>query len=371
VKKVLGMLIVTAALGGLTGCGTQRQASPLKPSRAVAVAPFRSANPVAGQAAWREAGQAAPRGVRGIDIGGSDGDRSSTQIWAVTDQGQILSSLNGGKVWTTAASGHPALSAIVYDGLGHTSNWFPSGCAVGTNGAVVYFGPATQFAKQAWKVADSGTTAELTAVSWGGVGQFWAVGDSGTIIHSTDYGATWSPVSSGIGETLSAVCFGDDKHGWIVGQDGVALATIDGATWRRLAVPTTVALNDVVFVDAEHGWVCGDGGVVLHTKDGGLHWLIQNTPLTGNIRGIDFIDSKRGWVVDGTGATRRRDRLHRSHDRLGRRQFERACDHHRWLARHHWTGDEGPAADECSGGAEDVVQFHYQRRTVRLGSRGD
>src|SRR5262249_39230477 len=44
-------------------------------------------------------------------------------------------------------------------------------------------------------------------------GTFWAVGDTGAIVRSTDDGATWTPETSGTSENLYAVHFADAQHG--------------------------------------------------------------------------------------------------------------------------------------------------------------
>ncbi len=69
---------------------------------------------------------------------------------------------------------------------------------------------------------------------------------------------------------LGGVAFADQSHGWAVGAAGTILVTSDGgATWTAPSapVPTTQDLAGVAFVDAGHGWAVGAAGTILHTSE--------------------------------------------------------------------------------------------------------
>jgi hypothetical protein len=51
----------------------------------------------------------------------------------------------------------------------------------------------------------------------------WAVGYPGTILHTTNGGASWSPQSSGTTNYLYGVAFTDANNGWAVGRYGTIL----------------------------------------------------------------------------------------------------------------------------------------------------
>src|SRR5437660_8132005 len=60
----------------------------------------------------------------------------------------------------------------------------------------------------------------------------WAVGDGGTILHTSNGGSTWSPQTSGSNSSLLGVAFPDATNGWAVGSPGTILHTSDGgSTW--------------------------------------------------------------------------------------------------------------------------------------------
>nr|MCU0294777.1 YCF48-related protein [Candidatus Nanopelagicales bacterium] len=79
--------------------------------------------------------------------------------------------------------------------------------------------------------------------------------------------ATWTAQNSS-GPTLFDVAFTDTSHGWAVGDGGTILATSDGgATWTAQSSGTTEnVLYGVAFTDASHGWAVGGGGTILATS---------------------------------------------------------------------------------------------------------
>jgi photosystem II stability/assembly factor-like uncharacterized protein len=78
----------------------------------------------------------------------------------------------------------------------------------------------------------------------------WAVGDEGTILHSSD-GQRWDPQMSGTNQTLYSV-FGsiDGKALWAVGDRGTILHSGDGEHWDRQALKNSVqSLGSTVLPD--------------------------------------------------------------------------------------------------------------------------
>ena len=75
--------------------------------------------------------------------------------------------------------------------------------------------------------------------------------------------------------SVQAVTFTDATHGWAVGASGTILATTDGgATWSaqdsgHTAVGTRADLYAVAFIDATHCWAVGTDGTILATTNGG------------------------------------------------------------------------------------------------------
>ncbi len=88
-----------------------------------------------------------------------------------------------------------------------------------------------------------------------------AVGDSGTILRSTNRGATWVSQSSGTRQPLLAVSFVDANLGNTVGYSGTVLRTTDGGgTWTPQDSGTFLNLFGLYFADANNGMAVGDFG---------------------------------------------------------------------------------------------------------------
>jgi len=129
----------------------------------------------------------------------------------------------------------------------------------------------------------------------------WAVGAHGTVLHSTDGGATWVVQASGTVERLRSVFFVDRAHGWAVGARGTIIYTTDGGqTWVRQPSP----VDDEAFVAVEmqgmtDGWIVGDEGVVLRWN--GDRWLLQ-ARTSYAFTDFQLLDSDHGWATTAEGA---------------------------------------------------------------------
>jgi len=85
-----------------------------------------------------------------------------------------------------------------------------------------------------WGVQNSGTTNNLNSVYFTDPDNGWAVGDSGTILHTSDGGLNWVTQSSNTTFKLNAVFFTETDNGYAVGngiypvRGNIILKTIDG-----------------------------------------------------------------------------------------------------------------------------------------------
>jgi len=102
--------------------------------------------------------------------------------------------------------------------------------AVGQYGTIVHSADGT-----GWTAAPALTLADLNGIAYGN-GRYVTVGDAGTILTSRD-GKSWTPAPSHSAADLLDVAFGDGRF-VAVGTDGTVLSSPDGQTWS--AVPTGV-----------------------------------------------------------------------------------------------------------------------------------
>ena len=216
-------------------------------------------------------------------------------------------------------------------------------------GAMLFLVPGLGFPQ--WARQPSGTTRSLKDVWFihPSVPRGWVVGDSGTILSTTNLGATWSPQSSptsqplyGVGwavprytyrewasavggegsgvilhttnsgnnwsvkaspsPVMYAVSYGDSLSGWAVGDAGQVWRTTDGGlTWAFQVTTLRVTWLGVWFVDSQRGWKCGTNGAIMATTDGGANWSTQASGATDTLRGVCFRDFLLGCVVGDSG----------------------------------------------------------------------
>lgn len=153
----------------------------------------------------------------------------------------------------------------------------PLACVVGDAGAVFLTTDGVH-----WRQSASGTQATLLAADFAPDSSGFTVGSDGTILRTTDGGATWNEQTSGLEgseRSLTSVACLLPGEAWTVGA-GAALRTVDGGgDWQRaqafLAPGSSPARAHALdFADASHGWAAA-GWQVLGTSDGGLQWTVQ------------------------------------------------------------------------------------------------
>lgn len=259
---------------------------------------------------------------------------------AVGHAGLVLETTDGGKTWSKAAEQPPTQLAM--HGIAIVGD---RSIAVGQKGLVL-----VRDGRGAWRQVDSGTDMRLLRVglnkngiavavgafgtllkstdggeTWASIAPNWAElyksgdgsdefaavrdeptnyvvkvfdddsiligGEYGQINHSTDGGATWSPVfqaQSDESGTIPPTIFGmnvrDDGVGYASGQDGLILKTVDaGKSWTRLTSGSKASLFDidstadgrVIAIGMRAGLVSSDGGSnwqPLHALDLSLNW---------------------------------------------------------------------------------------------------
>ena len=171
--------------------------------------------------------------------------------------------------------------------------------------AVVPSAYAAMLAGGTWAEQTSGTTAMLGGVDFVDATHGWAVGSGGTILATTNGGATWTAQTSGVDSTLGIqdVSFVDASHGWVVGdlEDTYGSAVLrttsnGGATWTKQDLGPA-NLCGVDFVDATHGWAVSLMGTIYATTNGGATWTTQRSVTRETLFDLDFVDASHGFAV--------------------------------------------------------------------------
>lgn len=109
----------------------------------------------------------------------------------------------------------------------------------------------------------------------------WAVGNSGTIIHTSDGGANWIVQDSKTENEIVDVFFLNRNLGWASEWNSsnfpfgtILLKTTDGGeNWRRSPYrEDNIFMNCILYLDSLNGWMGGDPHALVKTTDGGINW---------------------------------------------------------------------------------------------------
>jgi photosystem II stability/assembly factor-like uncharacterized protein len=149
-----------------------------------------------------------------------------------------------------------------------------------------------------WSPVDSGTTSNLNGAVLLDSGTGFVVGDTGTILKSTDAGATWTPLTSGTSTTLHGIYFLDPNEGVAVGDSGIILRTTDGgAVWQSVTSGVVDTLRSVSF-NGVNGICGGDSQDILYSTDSGASWQIsQSGFFGGGFPGAQMLSATTGFVA--------------------------------------------------------------------------
>lgn len=296
----LAALIVTVCAASFTGCncGSQKIAGPpLPPLSAVVLTPPTDTLLVGDLKQF----VASALDTNSVAVPGAAFDWFSgdPNVFTVSTSGLVTAVGEGVSTLIAAAGGKADTSTIavkVQNGWysqpsSTTSNlngvfFLPdgrSGWAVGDAGTIVH----TSTAGASWNAEASGTAFNLNDVWFTSAATGFAVGHGGTVMRTRNGGSSWTRLLTNASANLFGVCFADSAHGWAVGANGIILRTADaGENWSRQN-PTALQLNSVSFSDTTNGWTVGEGGVIVGTHDGGRSWYVVQPSVTSQaLRGV-------------------------------------------------------------------------------------
>jgi len=206
------------------------------------------------------------------------------QLVAVGSAGAILKSEDSGVTWKTEV---PVPTSLALLGVAITET---RTIAVGQKGLIVVRGAN----ESSWTSARSGTTNRLFSVGLNRQGEAVAVGAFGTVLKSTDGGASWSELSpawkaymeDGVEPHLYVADVTEDGVITIAGEFGLILhSSTGGASWT-LAHKGDESLFALHVREDGTGFAVGQSGTVLRTSDRGATWVALERISTANLLGV-------------------------------------------------------------------------------------
>lgn len=219
----------------------------------------------------------AHRDLYGLDF--SDDGASGV---AVGDRGSLVWSSDGGKSWQRQdMATDMALFDVALSGKREL--------VVGQMGLVRY-----RDGEGEWQNADSGTEERLLGVDLNADGLAVAVGTFGTMLRSTDGGATWTPVDFNLADHIedgyqphvNDVHVSADGTVTAVGEFALIVRSTDGGQTWSIVHQDEVSLFGLEIRDDGVGFAVGQEGLVLRTDDAGETWRALDTGIYANLLGV-------------------------------------------------------------------------------------
>lgn len=165
-----------------------------------------------------------------------------------------------------------------------------------------------------WIILPRVTTQNLNRMSFLDSLRGWVVGNGGTILRTTNGGATWVYQNAGIENNLHEVFMLDNERGWALGYQEytdtnswygtyILKTTNGGGQWSAARYPTHDAFHAIVFLDNLTGWMGGEYGVLVGTTDGGGSWFPADVDSSAffrwAIRKLKFFSRQYGVGLGG------------------------------------------------------------------------
>jgi alpha-tubulin suppressor-like RCC1 family protein len=156
---------------------------------------------------------------------------------------------DGSQLFTIVPNPGARILDVVVDGIsvGPVGTYLFSAITSNLHTITATFAPLTYQDSWSWR-NPLPTGHSLRRVVTNGAGVHVAVGDYGTILRSTDSGATWTVIVNG-GHTLNSVVFGSGKF-IVVGSHGRILTSPDGVVWTPRHSGTNTELQGIAFGDS-------------------------------------------------------------------------------------------------------------------------
>ncbi len=141
-----------------------------------------------------------------------------------------------------------------------------------------------------WSIVNSGVTDNLNSIFSKlqfSRSKMWIAASNGKILVSNSFGNSWSAVNTGIISDFNSIHFVDSLTGFAVGTGGKLIKTTNsGYNWTSINLNTANNLNSIYFVSNGMGFIVGDGGLIYRTTNSGNDWVLETNSLTVNLNSV-------------------------------------------------------------------------------------
>jgi len=160
-----------------------------------------------------------------------------------------------------------------------------------------------------WTTVPSGTLENLRTIYFVNSTTGFIGGDSGTILKTTDGGATWFDLGATLDAPYSPLCLEmlNETHGFLGGHSFLQVTFDGGLNWNFVVgfAPgdATFAFRGIQFLNNNLAYACGDQGAIWISEDGGLTWMLQETGTSESIQDIRMWDPNIGFACGFAGVS--------------------------------------------------------------------
>jgi len=148
-----------------------------------------------------------------------------------------------------------------------------------------------------WQTMTSPTNRQLWSVYFVNESYGFTVGDTGTILKTTNGGTTWTVQSNVTNNSLYSVFFLTNDTGFVVGHNRILRTTNGGTNWTEQYNGSGFVAYSVYFPSHSTGYVVGTNGFVIKTIDNGTTWNTLYTGYGRDFFSIHFPTIDTGYIV--------------------------------------------------------------------------
>ena len=155
-----------------------------------------------------------------------------------------------------------------------------------------------------WSSQNSQSASKLNDVFFINSNQGWAVGDSLTLLATTNGGVNWPQVpTNSIVRNLRSAFFITSQTGWMTSGsdanpvDGHVFISRMGGAYPTQQEMVDRPLNTIFFLDNNTGWAAGDSSILIHTDNGGVSWTKSAIGTKDKIFDLHFFTNEMGWAA--------------------------------------------------------------------------
>lgn len=218
--------------------------------------------------------------------------------------GKIFRTTNSGINWSSIYSN----SSYIISSITPSSAAGSELCALGYSGIIL---KSTNYGTD-WSLVDGNPNADAFAsISFTSPATGYSADYTGLIYKTTNSGSSWQVIKEFTDCNFYRLNFFNASSGNISGDSAgipaIWKTTDSGNNWVRKEITGYSQINCTFFLNENTGFACGSnvsdaGPDIIKTTNGGLNWSVMYN-INALISDIYFIDINTGWACDGAGNT--------------------------------------------------------------------